>query len=68
MICIKVKIPDGIKVTCDKPTEIAISGADKQKVGQLAADIRKLRSPEPYKGKGIRYEDEYVFRKEGKKK
>ena len=65
---IKVRIPDGIKVTCNKPTEIAISGTDKQKVGQLAADIRNLRRPEPYKGKGIRYEGEYVFRNEGKKK
>jgi len=65
---IKVMIPDGIKVVCEKPTEIEISGADKQQVGQIAADIRSLRKPEPYKGKGIKYEGEYIFRKEGKKK
>ena len=51
-----------------KPTEIQIEGIDKQKVGQAAAEIRRFRPPEPYKGKGIRYKDEYVFRKEGKKK
>ena len=65
---IKVMIPDGIKVICEKPTEIEISGANKQQVGQIAADIRSLRKPEPYKGKGIKYEGEYIFRKEGKKK
>ena len=65
---VKVMIPDGIKVVCAKPTEIEISGADKQQVGQIAADIRGLRKPEPYKGKGIKYEGEYIFRKEGKKK
>ena len=65
---IKVMIPEGIKVVCAKPTEIEISGADKQQVGQIAADIRGLRKPEPYKGKGIKYEGEYIFRKEGKKK
>ena len=65
---IKVMIPNGIKVICEKPTEIEISGANKQQVGQIAADIRSLRKPEPYKGKGIKYEGEYIFRKEGKKK
>ncbi len=65
---IKMMIPDGIKVVCEKPTEIEISGANKQQVGQIAADIRSLRKPEPYKGKGIKYEGEYIFRKEGKKK
>ena len=65
---IKVMVPEGIQVKCEKPTEIQITGADKQNVGQLAADIRSLRKPEPYKGKGIRYEGEYIFRKEGKKK
>lgn len=65
---IQVMIPDDIKVTCEKPTSIEITGANKQKVGQLAADIRGLRKPEPYKGKGIKYEGEYIFRKEGKKK
>ncbi len=61
-------VPDGIKVQCPKPTEIIISGIEKQKVGQVAAEIRRYRPPEPYKGKGIRYQGEYVFRKEGKKK
>jgi large subunit ribosomal protein L6 len=61
-------IPDGIKITTGKPTEIKVFGADRQKVGQVAADIRAFRPPEPYKGKGIRYSDEYVLRKEGKKK
>ncbi len=61
-------IPEGIKVECPKPTEIVISGIDKQRVGQVAAEIRKFRPPEPYKGKGIRYQGEYIFRKEGKKK
>jgi len=61
-------IPDGIKIECPKPTEIIVSGIEKQKVGQVAAEIRKYRPPEPYKGKGIRYAGEYVFRKEGKKK
>jgi large subunit ribosomal protein L6 len=62
------KVPEGIDVQIPKPTEIVISGIDKQKVGQVAAEIRKWRKPEPYKGKGIRYADEYIFRKEGKKK
>jgi len=60
--------PDGITLASSKPTEIIVSGADKQAVGQVAAEIRKYRSPEPYKGKGIRYAGEYVRRKEGKKK
>ena len=61
-------IPDGINVQCDNPTTIVISGADKQAVGQVAADVRAYRPPEPYKGKGIRYDGEIVMRKEGKKK
>ena len=61
-------IPEGIKIECPKPTEIVVSGIEKQKVGQVAAEIRRYRPPEPYKGKGIRYAGEYVFRKEGKKK
>ena len=65
---IKVAIPKEISVKCSKPTEIVISGANKQKVGQFAAEIRSLRKPEPYKGKGVRYRDEYVRQKEGKKK
>ncbi|MEZ5945281.1 MAG: 50S ribosomal protein L6 [Hyphomonas sp.] len=60
--------PEGITLASSKPTEIVVSGADKQVVGQVAAEIRKYRSPEPYKGKGIRYQGEYVRRKEGKKK
>ena len=61
-------VPDGIEIKCTRPTEIIIEGIDKQRVGQTAAEIRRFRPPEPYKGKGIRYKDEYVFRKEGKKK
>ena len=61
-------IPQGIEVKCPKPTEIEISGIDKQKVGQVAAEIRRYRPPEPYKGKGVRYAGEYILRKEGKKK
>ena len=60
--------PDGIKIETPSQTEIIISGIDKQKVGQVAAEIRAFRPPEPYKGKGVKYEDEYIFRKEGKKK
>ena len=60
--------PEGITLASSKPTEIVITGADKQVVGQVAAEIREYRSPEPYKGKGIRYAGEYVRRKEGKKK
>ncbi|MEA2980416.1 MAG: large subunit ribosomal protein, partial [Alphaproteobacteria bacterium] len=55
-------------IAAPKPTEITIAGADKQKVGQVAADIRDFRPPEPYKGKGVKYAGEYIFRKEGKKK
>jgi large subunit ribosomal protein L6 len=55
-------------VTCETPTAITISGADRQKVGQIAAELRGFRLPEPYKGKGIRYDDEVILRKEGKKK
>ena len=61
-------IPEGIKITVGKPTEIKVFGADRQQVGQVAADIRAFRPPEPYKGKGIKYSDEYILRKEGKKK
>jgi len=61
-------IPDGITIATPKPTEIVVSGIDKQKVGQVAAEIRGFRPPEPYKGKGVRYAGEYIFRKEGKKK
>ncbi|MEE8296583.1 MAG: 50S ribosomal protein L6 [Hyphomicrobium sp.] len=61
-------IPEGIEIKCAKPTAIAISGIDKQQVGQVAAVIRGYRKPEPYKGKGIKYSDETVVRKEGKKK
>jgi len=65
---IRYPIPEGISMKCDKPTSISISGFDKQKVGQVAAEIRAYRGPEPYKGKGIKYEDEVIVRKEGKKK
>jgi large subunit ribosomal protein L6 len=61
-------IPDGIDVKTPDPNTVEISGIDKQKVGQVAAEIRRWRKPEPYKGKGIKYRGEYVFRKEGKKK
>jgi len=61
-------VPEGISVTVPKQTEIIVEGMDQQAVGECAANIRKWRSPEPYKGKGIRYKDEYIFRKEGKKK
>ena len=62
------KIPTDVKVTCPKPTEVIIEGIDQQVVGQVAANIREWRKPEPYKGKGIRYKGEYIFAKEGKKK
>jgi len=65
---VKYDIPDGIEVKCPSQTEIIITGIEKQKVGQVAAEIRLFKPPEPYKGKGIRYANEYVFRKEGKKK
>jgi large subunit ribosomal protein L6 len=61
-------IPEGITITVPKATEVVISGIDGQKVGHVAAEIRAFRKPEPYKGKGVKYSDEYVFRKEGKKK
>ncbi len=61
-------IPAGIDIKVPKPTEIVISGIDKQRVGQVAAEIREFRGPEPYKGKGVKYAGEYIFRKEGKKK
>ncbi len=61
-------IPEGVDVACPKPTELIVTGIDKHKVGQVAAEIRRYRPPEPYKGKGVKYEDEYIFRKEGKKK
>jgi large subunit ribosomal protein L6 len=65
---INYPIPQGIEVKCPKPTEIVVSGIDKQLVGQVAAEIRQFRPPEPYKGKGVRYAGEYILRKEGKKK
>ena len=61
-------VPEGIQVATPKPTEIVVTGIDKQQVGQVAAEIREFRSPEPYKGKGVKYADETIFRKEGKKK
>jgi len=61
-------IPEGLTITTPRPVEIIISGMDKQRVGQAAAEIRKFRPPEPYKGKGVKYADETIFRKEGKKK
>jgi large subunit ribosomal protein L6 len=61
-------IPDGITIATPKPTEIVVTGIDKQRVGQVAADIRNYRPPEPYKGKGVRYAGEFIFRKQGKKK
>ena len=65
---INYELPEGVTVETPSQTEIVISGADKQLVGQVAAEIRKFRPPEPYKGKGIRYVDEHVYRKEAKKK
>ncbi|MDX6805125.1 50S ribosomal protein L6 [Terrihabitans rhizophilus] len=61
-------IPDGISIVAGKPTEVTVSGINKQQVGQVAAEIREWRPPEPYKGKGVRYAGEFIFRKEGKKK
>ena len=61
-------VPEGVTVTAPKPTEIIVEGTDQQLVGQVAANIREWRKPEPYKGKGIRYKGEFIFRKEGKKK
>ncbi|WP_114394408.1 50S ribosomal protein L6 [Oleisolibacter albus] len=65
---VKYPIPQGISIKCEKPTAISVSGADKQQVGQVAAEIRAYRGPEPYKGKGVKYENETIVRKEGKKK
>ena len=65
---IDYQVPEGINIKCQDPNTIEISGANKAQVGQVAADIRSYRKPEPYKGKGIKYENEYIFRKEGKKK
>ena len=61
-------IPPGITIATPKPTEIVVAGIDKRQVGQTAAEIREFRKPEPYKGKGVKYADEFIFRKEGKKK
>lgn len=65
---IRFKIPAGITIKCEKPTFISVHGADRQKVGQVAAEIRSYKKPEPYKGKGIMYQGEHIVRKEGKKK
>jgi large subunit ribosomal protein L6 len=65
---IDYEIPAGITITTPKPTEVVVAGIDKQKVGQTAAEIREFRGPEPYKGKGVKYAGEFIFRKEGKKK
>jgi len=65
---VNVAVPEGIEVKTPDQTTVEISGIDRQKVGQLAAEIRRWRKPEPYKGKGIKYRGEYIFRKEGKKK
>jgi large subunit ribosomal protein L6 len=65
---VDIEVPEGLDVKTPDATTIEISGADKQKVGQLAAEIRRWRKPEPYKGKGIKYAGEFIFRKEGKKK
>jgi large subunit ribosomal protein L6 len=62
------EVPAGLTVTTPRPTEIVVAGIDKQKVGQAAAEIRDFRGPEPYKGKGVKYANEFIFRKEGKKK
>ena len=65
---VNIDVPEGIEVKTPDNTTVEISGTDKQKVGQLAAEIRQWRKPEPYKGKGIKYDGEFIFRKEGKKK
>ena len=65
---VDIAVPEGLEVKTPDNTTVEISGADKQKVGQLAAEIRRWRKPEPYKGKGIKYDGEFIFRKEGKKK
>ena len=64
---VELQIPDGIKVECPSNTELTITGFNKELVGEFAANVRKVRQPEPYKGKGIRYKDEHIIRKEGKK-
>jgi large subunit ribosomal protein L6 len=61
-------IPEGITITCERPTAIKVSGVDKRQVGQVASEIRSWRPPEPYKGKGVKYDNETILRKEGKKK
>jgi large subunit ribosomal protein L6 len=65
---VNVPVPDGIEIRTPDPVTVEISGIDRQQVGQVAAEIRRWRKPEPYKGKGIKYRGEYIFRKEGKKK
>jgi large subunit ribosomal protein L6 len=65
---VNFEVPEGVTVTAVKPTEITVEGIDQQLVGQVAANIREWRKPEPYKGKGIKYKGEFIFRKEGKKK
>lgn len=65
---VRYPIPDGITITCERPTAVKVAGADKRQVGQVAGEIRAWRGPEPYKGKGVRYTDEQILRKEGKKK
>jgi large subunit ribosomal protein L6 len=62
------QVPEGITAACPKPTEIVLNGVDKQQLGQVAAEIREFRPPEPYKGKGVKYAEETIIRKEGKKK
>jgi len=65
---VNIDVPEGIEIKTPDQTTVEISGIDKQKVGQIAAEIRRWRKPEPYKGKGIKYDGEFIFRKEGKKK
>ncbi|MEM8824396.1 MAG: 50S ribosomal protein L6 [Pseudomonadota bacterium] len=65
---VEFQVPEGVTVTAPKQTEVVVEGTDQQLVGQVAANIREWRAPEPYKGKGIKYKGEYIFRKEGKKK
>ena len=65
---VRYPIPAGIKITCERPTAVKVEGADKRQVGQVAAEIRAYRGPEPYKGKGVKYDNEVILRKEGKKK
>lgn len=65
---VNFEVPDGVTITAPKQTEIVVEGIDQQVVGQVAANIREWRAPEPYKGKGIKYKNEFIFRKEGKKK